>query len=247
MSKLLAIDTSTHQGSLTFFEVDEYGATNIVYDHSWGGVLSGQRAGHSEYLASAVDKALFELGWSLKELEGFFVTSGPGSFTGLRVGLNMVKTWAYVLDRPIYTLNSLENLALSVVSEKQDHPILCLLNAFKNMVYLASFRWQEGELVPFLSPQAVLVKDLESLIQEPHLCLGDGYGVYESVFDQELKSRLLRSSSYSDCPHSRNFQFRGVQGCQQESWKTASPLYLRPSSAEEKLKDGSLKPVFLRR
>ncbi len=245
MLKLLSVDTSTLRGSLSLIETNKKDS-KIIYQHSWE-----KEKAHSEYLSPSIEESFHKSNWSLDDLDGFLVTHGPGSFTGLRVGLNTVKSLAYVVKKPIYTMNSLENLALSTYKQKdrQTLPILCIINAFKNMVYIASFKWEQNTLQNILAPFALPVAQLNDSIVSPHLCLGDGYLFYKDFFNLHLNKNLIRSSNYRDYPDSLNVIPKLCKEWfeeQAKTWETACPIYIRPSSAEERLQEGLLKPLIQR-
>lgn len=101
---ILGIDTSGKSGGVTLAETDASNFRVLGSSAIEGGTFSAQ-------LVPTVAKLLQENGLQPREIEGFAVTSGPGSFTGLRVGLSAVKGLAEVLQKPIVTVSLLEALA----------------------------------------------------------------------------------------------------------------------------------------
>jgi tRNA threonylcarbamoyladenosine biosynthesis protein TsaB len=99
----LAIDTSDARGGVALLK---NGAACVVKSHDDG-------SDYSAWLLPAVDAALAEAGTKLKQVELFAVSTGPGSFTGLRVGLTAVKAWAEVFSKNIVGLPRLEAIACS--------------------------------------------------------------------------------------------------------------------------------------
>lgn len=236
----MALDTSTSKGSLALISTnDDLTKGSLVYHHKWW-----RKKSHSEYLTPAIESALGETHWSFNSFDGFFITHGPGSFTGLRVSMNTVKAFSYTTGKPIYSMSVLKNLALATFknektkSEKaQGLPIVCLINAFKNLIYVGVFEWKEGQLKTTKKPEALDVKGLDRLIDRPHLCLGDGYKTYKSHFPVSLSKKLIRHEVFEDEPDAQNFIFdipNGELKNRPETWKDACPFYVRPSSAEEK-------------
>jgi tRNA threonylcarbamoyladenosine biosynthesis protein TsaB len=125
--RVLAVDTTTERGSLA-----------VVSDE---GVLAEVRvrtgAGHSRWLLPAVDAVLRGLGLAASELDAFAVTTGPGSFTGLRIGLSSVQGLALASERPCVGLSVLDTLALAA-SGSSDR-IVTLMDAFRAEVYWAVY------------------------------------------------------------------------------------------------------------
>src|SRR5262245_35102397 len=104
---LLAIDTSGISGSAALLEDQK-----ILSETSWRA-----QANHSSELPSQVQKIIREAGLSVPQVEAFAVTLGPGSFTGLRVGLAFVKGLAFSGQKPVAGISTLEALAFSVPEE----------------------------------------------------------------------------------------------------------------------------------
>ena len=124
---LLAVDTALSQCT----------AAVRTGDRSWSRVLPMAR-GHQEALAPLVEAVAGEAGLRFARLDGIGVTVGPGSFTGLRVGLAFAQGLAAALDRPVIGLSSLDALAASV--EPDGRPILAVIDARRGQVYARPFR-----------------------------------------------------------------------------------------------------------
>jgi tRNA threonylcarbamoyladenosine biosynthesis protein TsaB len=115
----------------------------------------------SERLIGLVDGLLLEAGLRLEQVEGFAVGVGPGSFTGLRVGVMTAKTWAELFDRPIVGVSSLEAVARPFAWHPG--PVLPLVRARPGWVYCA--RFQSGRE---LQPVAIArVEELSERLREP--------------------------------------------------------------------------------
>jgi len=125
--RVLAVDTTTSRGSLAVVGAE--------------GVLAEVRVtapdGHSRWLLSAVDVALRGLGLRPRDLDGFAVTTGPGSFTGLRVGLSSVQGLALACGARCVGLPSLDVLALAAAGSAPR--IVALVDAFRGEVYAGAY------------------------------------------------------------------------------------------------------------
>ncbi len=199
---------------------------------------------HSELAGQYIEQGLKQTGLNLSDFDFFYTSNGPGSFTGIRVGVNIAKAYCYALNKPLKAMNSLKALALNARLQKV--PILCLVNAFKNQMYVGRYEATSNNLIETLAPCSLTINDLEGLITAPHLCLGDGYDTYSEYFSPGLKKNLVRSKTYKDSPRVElisEFLSSNIDSCPEKPWKDLAPLYIRQSEAEEKLSKGLLKPL----
>ena len=108
----------------------------------------------SSWLLPAVQRVLFQNALSLADLEGYAVCSGPGSFTGLRVGLTAVKAWAEIYSKPIAAVSRLEALALADFESPNPRPVFTAVfsDARRGQVFAALYK-NSGEPV---EPETVM-------------------------------------------------------------------------------------------
>jgi len=221
---LLAFETSTSIGSISLFKKNKLFGTRI----------SQNQKKHSEFITRACEELLFESQLELDDIDLFAVDRGPGSFTGVRVSVSAVRTYAHLLSKPIYAESSLKILATQT-----DKPCLCILNAQKNLVYLAAFDEQKNCLI---HPMAIPVTQIESLLTEKKLdfqfvLIGDGYSSYKSFFDSHLGTAFVRDSQLLDYPNAEFLARLALENQTQTlDWKSIIPLYIRASEAEENLR-----------
>ena len=128
--RFLAIDTSGRSGGVTLAEGDEHSFRILGTSPIAGGTFSAQ-------LVPTIAALLESHGLSAKDIGGFAVVSGPGSFTGLRVGLSAVKGLAEVLDKPIATVSLLE--ALAVASGKSGR-VAAALDAGRSEIFFGLYQ-----------------------------------------------------------------------------------------------------------
>jgi tRNA threonylcarbamoyladenosine biosynthesis protein TsaB len=133
---ILGIDTSGKSGGITLAEGDERAFRLIASSPIAGGTFSAQLV---PGLASLLEKH----GFAAADLDGFAVASGPGSFTGLRVGLSAVKGLAEVLGKPISTVSLLE--ALAIASGKAGR-IAAAMDAGRSEVFFGVFHVSSGQV-----------------------------------------------------------------------------------------------------
>jgi len=171
------------------------------------GIVSSQRpdvqradgsARHAAMLLRLIEEALGAAGARLSDLDRLAVSIGPGSFTGLRVGLSIAKGLAVAAKIPVVGVPTLAAYARAV--GPRHGMVVPVLDARKGEVYAAAYRWQDGELVSVFGPQAFTPDDLARRLDEPATLVGDGVDAYA-----ELWARIpavVASLRLADCPPS---------------------------------------------
>ncbi len=138
---------------------------------------------HSQMLLPLVDQTLKKAGIPLGEVEAFAVTSGPGSFTGLRIGSALVKGMA--LGRPCYPVPTL--MALACNERASGKIAISLLDARRNQVYMGGYAFDEaGKPTAVISDRACSAEEAEALIRAlnaPVILLGDGAYLLAHIAD----------------------------------------------------------------
>lgn len=230
----LAMETSTQLGGVAVIKDGQVLATES----------SLRQKSHSEVLNRFVQNCLENSGLSLQDIDVFAVGQGPGSFTGIRVAANAGKGFSYIYNKPLVTLDSLVLLAAAV---KTKMPVLSIINAYKNMVYLGLFDIQKGpEPVYLQGPTAVPVQKLSSLITQDVLVVGDGYETYQEYFPEELKKKMHRDPQFADHPLAETLGLLAenrAKNNQTIEWNSFVPLYIRASEAEETKKGIVISPL----
>ncbi|MBI5286315.1 MAG: tRNA (adenosine(37)-N6)-threonylcarbamoyltransferase complex dimerization subunit type 1 TsaB [Deltaproteobacteria bacterium] len=231
--KLLAIDTSTASGSIAIVEDGRLVAESTLHI----------KKTHAERLLPSLDHLLKVTDTSIEGINRFAVTVGPGSFTGLRIGVSTVKGLAWTLKKPVVGVSTLEALASNI--PYSNIPICPVLDARKREVYTAIYRWgvrasQEVEgMEREMEESAIRPEELVTRVKGPTIFLGDGLGVYGDMIKDNLGDLAIIAPSY--LWHIRAaivgwigwLRFnRGLV----DSPEVIRPFYIRPSEAEIKAK-----------
>jgi len=135
---------------------------------------------HSVNLMPMIKDTLADAGVSKEQLTGIAVASGPGSFTGLRIGISTARALAQVLKLPLIGVSTLEALAYAL-SSQQDALVCPLLNARKNEIYTALYRTDRNAYQCLIPAQAINIEGLLALLaeyREQITFLGDGLPEY---------------------------------------------------------------------
>lgn len=174
--KLLAWDTSTANFSLAL------SLDGLVVDEN---LQLG--IGLSNGIIPAIKSLLQKRNTALQDLDGFCVGIGPGSFTGLRIGLAVAKGFSFALKKPLIGISSLDILAMNAI--KYARKICCVVDAKREKVYAAIYEVQRGRLKR-LSPY--LLTDIAGLlkrISDETYFIGDGINLYQNQIKQGLGKR----------------------------------------------------------
>jgi N6-L-threonylcarbamoyladenine synthase/tRNA threonylcarbamoyladenosine biosynthesis protein TsaB len=232
--KVLALETSTLVG----------GAALIIDGQVVAEETSLRQKTHSENINPFIEFVLAKAGLKLEDIDLFAVGQGPGSFTGIRVAANAGKTFAYAYNKPLVTVDSL--MLLAEQAKPSTRPVVSMINAYKNMVYLGIFDVSGEEPKYLKGPEAVPVRELKNYILQDSICVGDGWEAYQEYFPEEVHKKLHRQSDLPDHPLAKTLglmaERRGKQGHTLD-WKSFIPLYIRASEAEETKKGILISPL----
>jgi tRNA threonylcarbamoyladenosine biosynthesis protein TsaB len=159
---VLGIDTSGKSGGVTLAHAGEGNFRVLGSAPIAGGTFSAQ-------LVPTVASLLQQHGLSPRDLDGFAAASGPGSFTGLRVGLSAIKGLAEVLHKPIATVSILQAIAAGLLwaaNNSQSHP-LCrvVLDASRGQVFLGEYECLHPVAPKILSESLIHLSDLAERVQ----------------------------------------------------------------------------------
>ena len=225
--RLLAVETSTLTGAVALLD--------------GGAVVAESRVSvaitHGERLVSAIDGVLRAARRELADVDVFAVAIGPGSFTGLRIGLSTIKGLAFATGKPAVGVPTLDALASRL--PYCAYPICAILDARKNEVYTGLYRTLSGRLeileAPRAMPPAALAEELRDGPGGPVVLVGDAVGRFGPIFSEILGGRaclappdLWLPSAVTVGEMASEALGRGETG----DPGNLVPLYVRPSEAE---------------
>lgn len=220
---VLGIDTSTMTG----------GAALVEDGNLLGEYVLSIRTTHSERLLPAVERLLEDAGVAVKDLEAVAVTVGPGSFTGIRIGVATAKGFAYALQKKLIGVSTLEAFACQF----QAFPgiVVPMIDSRRSEVYAQAFHGGASLAGPWAEPLQNVLDWCRSQAQ-PCLIVGDGSLTYRDQIKQGLPKAvfpppefaLLRPAAVAGL---------GWEKLQAGEWAdpfTVNPVYLRKTEAELK-------------
>ena len=148
---------------------------------------------HSLQLVPLIEKILRKAGVSLKKIDGFCVSKGPGSFTGLRIGITAIKGLAYVLQKPVVAIPSLDILAQNAYSFKNQggnsfpSQICPIVDAKQNKVYSCLYHAKNGKITRKSGYLLLSFEELLKRLKGEVLFLGDAILVYREKLSKSKK------------------------------------------------------------
>ena len=220
---ILGIETSTKTGSVAV--VSENG---VIAQYSLNIEVT-----HSERLMSTVDRVLKDTGLAISDLAGFAVAIGPGSFTGLRIGLATVKGLALATGNPVAAIPTLQALAWNLPYAA--YPVCPLLDARKNEVYAALYRFDEKTLVQVLPESVIPIGRLSKWLTEKTVFTGEGSQIYRTDIQKVFGERAVFAPQSAVLPSGAAVAEIGlniIKGGRQAELDGLSPIYIRRPEAE---------------
>jgi len=228
--KILAVDTATKSCSVAVIDGDTLLAESTSF--------TGQT--HSRHLLNIIDAVLGQTGLKMAQLDGLAVSIGPGSFTGLRIGIASVKGLAFSLNKPVVGVSSLQALAFQC--RPNPYLICAVLDARKQEVYFCHYRFVNGYLAKDSPEQVAAPAEALRGIREPCVFVGNGAKLYRELiaarlgglahFADESRHTIQASAvAWLSLPRFKQQQTDDVQ--------RLVPHYIRKSDAQLNIKTGN--------
>lgn len=195
---------------------------------------------HSERLIPLIEQLFAVSGLSVADMDGLAIAVGPGSFTGLRIGLATVKGLAHPLGIPVIGVSTLDALAQN--GWPHDGLVCPVLDARKSEVYTCLYQGNDSGMKRLIDYQAIslpgLMEQLRGWLSDSNarvLFLGDGVGVYREMLIDEFGEHALFAVPEMCYPRGSQVARLGLKGFQRgeaDELHTLVPMYIRASEAE---------------
>ncbi|MBO6114203.1 MAG: tRNA (adenosine(37)-N6)-threonylcarbamoyltransferase complex dimerization subunit type 1 TsaB [Lachnospiraceae bacterium] len=232
--KILGFDSSGMVASVAIVEDDI-----LVAEYS-----VNYKKTHSQTLLPMFDEVVRMTELDPESIDAIAVAAGPGSFTGLRIGMSTVKGLGLALDKPVIAVPTCHALAFNLWGS--DKLICPILDARRSQVYTALYEFENGEMITLKEQEAMDIGDLTDIIntmERDVIFVGDGI----PVFKERIKENVIKNVSFA--PAHLNRQRAGsvaalgliyMKEGKAESADDVKPVYLRKSQAEREReeKDG---------
>lgn len=229
--KILAIETSTMLGGVAIMGESE----GLIVE-----VRLNVKTAHSERLMTAIDNALKQAGMEVSDIDVFGVAIGPGSFTGLRIGLSTVKGFSYATGKPIVSVPTLEAFAWNFPYSA--YPVCPMLDARKKEVYAAVFKWRDGVYVRVIDETSIKPADLVKTLEYPVIYTGEGAELYREAIVEISGENAIFAPPHCMVPSPSNVAHLGLKKAVNGDFSepvSLVPFYIRRSEAELKIESKS--------
>ncbi|MBW1695969.1 MAG: tRNA (adenosine(37)-N6)-threonylcarbamoyltransferase complex dimerization subunit type 1 TsaB [Deltaproteobacteria bacterium] len=221
--QILAVDTATKSCSVAIASEESLIAEATI--------VSSQT--HSRHLMTLIDRVLQMAQLQIQDLDGFAVTKGPGSFTGLRIGIGVIKGLAAATDKPLLGVPTLDVLArqTGVVHSL----IIPVIDARRQEVYFSRYRYHNGSLENETAVRALPIEKAIEGIEESCVFIGDGALLYREEISKRLGDVARFAPSYQHTIRGSTVALMGIERLlkgEVDCAETFVPYYVRKSDAE---------------
>jgi len=232
--KILAIDTASIVCSVAILEDTKLLGHKTIDDEKT----------HSQKLMPLVQELFSELNLNVSDIDLFGVDIGPGSFTGIRIGMATIKAFCDIYNKPVCGISSLETLAYHTQLNSNDCLICSLIDAKHDNLYTGFFGYKDNQYIKTQDFKFDSITNLISYcksIKKSIIFVGNGSILFKDVIESELKDQAIFISDVTK-NKTNAFQvglatyshYQKNQFCYSEDLK---PMYLKKSSAELQIKE----------
>ncbi|MDD4863165.1 MAG: tRNA (adenosine(37)-N6)-threonylcarbamoyltransferase complex dimerization subunit type 1 TsaB [Alishewanella agri] len=228
--KFLALDTSTEACSVALALDGQILALDEVCPQQ-----------HSKRILPMVQQLLADAGVSLHQLDGIIFGRGPGSFTGVRIGVSVAQGLAFGADLPVFGVSTLAAMAQAAAVQQNATEVIAAIDARMAEVYIAAFTLDEAGLMQAITPEiaakpAALPEVLTSLsFTSRVLGVGTGWQTYPQALQQLAPALIADSILYPSAQFMLPFASRAWQQQLFVSAEQAEPVYVRDEVTWQKL------------
>lgn len=225
--KILGLDTSTMTASCAVIDENE-----VLGEYS-----IDQDRGHAENLVPMIEEIMKNINLDIEDIDLYVVALGPGSFTGLRIGVATMKAFAHLFNKPIIGINTMEGLAYNLPFEDTVVP---MIDARRNRVYTGIYSQKSGELVEEMPVDAVDIDELIEILKDKENLTVNGNGsiLYREKLEKELGDKIKFAKIGQNSPRAVSIAELGLKKFKAgivDDVFTLAPDYLRKSQAERQL------------
>lgn len=221
--KILGIDMTTKFLCLSVYDNGVISEYNLEVNRK-----------HSSLLLLAIKRAVNALNWHIADIDYFACGIGPGSFTGIRIGLASIKGLSFCLGKPVLGVPTLDILAKNAC---RDGIIVPVIDAKRNLIYCAIYRSSNGLLKRVSTYRLLSLEEFSKKIKPNSIILGDAVALYKDKFLNMAKGVSVLDKDYW-YPKGRNiihFALEQIKGGKLKNAFDIKPIYLYPKECQIKV------------
>ena len=217
--KILAIDTSALTATAAILADGK-----LICEISTTTALN-----HSVTVMPMIDELLRKVNMDISEIDLFACSEGPGSFTGLRIGIGTIKGLAYGLEKKVAGVSTLEALAHNI--SYTDAVIAPIMDARRGQVYNALYKYDGEKLVEIAPPRALSVEELCEEISQKTIFVGDGVLAYKEKLIETLGDKAIFASPQNMLQRAGSVAYAALSKTPVDA-EELTAVYLRKPQAE---------------
>ncbi|MBS4220775.1 tRNA (adenosine(37)-N6)-threonylcarbamoyltransferase complex dimerization subunit type 1 TsaB [Bacillus sp. FJAT-49711] len=222
--KILAIDTSN----------DCLGIALLSEEKIIGEYITNMKKNHSVRVMPAIERLLSDCETDTTELSKIVVAQGPGSYTGVRIGVTIAKTMAWSLGIPLVGVSS---LAILAASGRYFTGVICpLFDARRGLIYTGLYKYENGVLVDVMEDRNILASEWAETLssyKESILFIGNDVSIHKETFKAILREKAIFSQIPEQNPRPSELGMMGLN-LPAADIHSFTPDYLRLVEAEAK-------------
>lgn len=231
--KMLAIDTSSLVATVAVMSGEK-----LLGEYTINSPMT-----HSQKLMPIIEELLSTLDLSMEDIDIIGVSRGPGSFTGIRIGISTAKGLAHPRNIPIMGVSSLEAMSYNLLY--CSHIICPIMDARRNQVYTGIYKWVDHKLETILYEAPLSITELMDNLkksEEKVIFLGDGVEKYKDEIIDALGDRVVFAPKYINMQRASSvaqlaFDKMFKEELKPKSYHDITPVYLRKSEAERQYQE----------
>lgn len=230
--RIFAVDTSSNAASAALID------DNVLL----GEYILNHKKTHSQKLMPIIDEVFKSCELTPNDIDIYAVTTGPGSFTGLRIGISTVKALAHAVKKPVIGINTLEAMAYNMPCCK--YTLCTLIDARNEQVYNAAYKWNGEELDTVVEPNAShILECIGRLTDKDEKIMFIGNGAYANrtvITEKSANKALFAWAAYNEVSAAAVAQaayFKASDKSNIKSYIDILPVYLRKPQAEREYEE----------
>lgn len=192
---------------------------------------------HSINSINTIDQVLKNSNLTLNEIDGFILSKGPGSFTGLRIAFSIIKAFSYSLNKPMISISSLDCLNF----RENFNGITCsIIDALRDEIYINSFSNKESIITNSYEGDIIHIEKIKEYLEEKHKSINDILFTGDGTIKFETQIRKYFPNSYINKKPITSYDY-ALLGLEKfklnlfDNSKISTPSYIRVSQAQEML------------
>lgn len=214
--KILAIETATE-----IFSVAILDETKVLAEQNLN-----LGAKHSSHLITVIDNLLKYINIDVAQLDGFAVGTGPGSFTGIRVGISCAKGLSYANKKPLVGISTLDGIAYNLIDKNR---LICpVIDAKRNLIYTAVYTADFKNLTRKTGYMATTIEKLKKIIKKEVIFTGNDIEKYDSEVKKIFRKKAVFAPCHLRYPRAANIGLLALKKMKNiKNNNQVEPVYIR--------------------